>query len=101
MKRILLLSALAVVMVLAVRSAHHQPSPPNGTLQNYAQAATQGLPPGVDCMIGTITPDGRATWYKAGPGGTLTVPNGTSHPYVAKCINGAITAQPGSGDMPS
>lgn len=66
-----------------------------------AQDVASGLPAGAGCMVEITTPGGHATYYKPGRDQRIVVPNGTPHPYVARCINGAITAQPGSGDLPS
>lgn len=100
-----LVIAAGLMLSACQESPGTTPAPAASTIQNYArdvaQAGEKGLPPGVDCMWEDITPDGHVTRYPAKDGQVIAVPNGTPHPYVAKCINGSLTAQPGSGDMPS
>lgn len=105
----LALAAMALLAAASCKPGTSAPgtaaTPDSGTMRTYAHAVAQagenGLPPGYACMWEDVTPDGKVAKYPAKDGQVITVPNGTPHPYKAQCVNGALTAQPGSGEMPS
>ena len=100
-RRVLLL-ALAALVLLAAAACMPSTSAPGTAALASTDAPQPRTAPASDavCMI-TVTKDGKTAYYKASPGQTLTVPNGTAKPFRAACHDGGwLTTEPGSGSLP-
>lgn len=100
MKRALLLALAALVLLAAAACTPSVTSAPQSPPSTAAPQPRTAPASDSVCMV-TVTKDGKTAYYKASPGQTLTVPNGTDTPFRAACHDGGwMTQLPGSGDPP-
>ena len=95
------LLAVAALTLLAAAACTPSTSAPATSAPSASAPQPRTAPASFTvCMI-TVTKDGKTAYYKAAPGQTLTVPNGTATPFKAACHDGGwLTAEPGSGSLP-